>query len=115
MNYFFSVSENQSMFRMPPWENKLLVGAIALSMSLHMLILYVDPLPAIFNICPLTATEWAVVMKFSVPVIIIDEVLKYIAREYIDGKYNYFLTRCICYLHSSSEKKIFSSHWCRIW
>jgi len=84
LNALNSVSENQSMFRMPPWENKLLVGAIALSMSLHMLILYVDPLPSIFNICPLTANEWAVVMKFSVPVIIIDEVLKYIAREYID-------------------------------
>merc|ERR1719245_586894 len=86
LNALNSVSENQSMFRMPPWQNKLLIGAIALSMSLHMMILYVDPLPSIFNICPLNANEWAMVMKFSVPVIILDEVLKYIAREYIDGK-----------------------------
>lgn len=42
---FFSVSENQSLLRMPPWENVWLLGAICLSMSLHFLILYVEPLP----------------------------------------------------------------------
>lgn len=30
---------------MPPWVNIWLVGSICLSMSLHFLILYVDPLP----------------------------------------------------------------------
>lgn len=30
---------------MPPWENVWLLGAICLSMSLHFLILYVEPLP----------------------------------------------------------------------
>lgn len=42
---FHSVSENQSLLRMPPWENVWLLGAICLSMSLHFLILYVEPLP----------------------------------------------------------------------
>ena len=40
-----SLSENQSLVRMPPWVNIWLVGSIGLSMSLHFLILYVDPLP----------------------------------------------------------------------
>ena len=40
-----SLSENQSLLRMPPWENVWLLGAICLSMSLHFLILYVEPLP----------------------------------------------------------------------
>lgn len=39
------MSENQSLLRMPPWENIWLLGAICLSMSLHFLILYVEPLP----------------------------------------------------------------------
>lgn len=45
--YFFpsSLSENQSLLKMPPWSNPWLVGAICLSMALHFLILYVDPLP----------------------------------------------------------------------
>ena len=41
----FSVSENQSLFRMPPWRNMWLIGAICLSMSLHFMILHVEPLP----------------------------------------------------------------------
>lgn len=41
----YSLSENQSLLRMPPWENIWLVGSICLSMSLHFLILYVEPLP----------------------------------------------------------------------
>lgn len=40
-----SLSENQSLLRMPPWDNIWLLGAICLSMSLHFLILYVEPLP----------------------------------------------------------------------
>uniref|UniRef100_A0A8C9STJ6 Calcium-transporting ATPase n=1 Tax=Scleropages formosus TaxID=113540 RepID=A0A8C9STJ6_SCLFO len=44
-NALNSLSENQSLLRMPPWENVWLLGAICLSMSLHFLILYVEPLP----------------------------------------------------------------------
>ncbi len=42
---FCSLSENQSLLRMPPWSNLWLVGAMSLSMSLHFMIIYVDPLP----------------------------------------------------------------------
>lgn len=40
-----SLSENQSLVRMPPWVNIWLLGAIILSLSLHFLILYIEPLP----------------------------------------------------------------------
>ncbi|MEQ2246210.1 hypothetical protein ILYODFUR_035898 [Ilyodon furcidens] len=69
---------------MPPWSNPWLVGAICLSMALHFLILYVDPLPVIFQICPLLWTQWVVVLKMSLPVILMDEVLKFLARSYIE-------------------------------
>ena len=39
--FCFSLSENQSLLKMPPWTNKYLLYAIALSMSLHMMILYI--------------------------------------------------------------------------
>jgi Ca2+ transporting ATPase len=83
-NALNSVSENQSMLRMPPWDNMLLIGAIALSMSLHLMILYVDPFPSIFNICPLNGLEWSVVLKFSMPVILLDEGCKFVARNYVE-------------------------------
>ena len=43
--HFHSVSENQSLLRMPPWLNIWLLGAIVMSMALHFLILYVKPMP----------------------------------------------------------------------
>nr|BAG71430.1 sarcoplasmic reticulum Ca2+ ATPase Mt-SERCA1a [Molgula tectiformis] len=87
-NALNSVSENQSLLKMPPWQNIWLLGAIALSMALHFMILYVDPLPIIFQICPLNFNEWAMVMKISLPVIIIDEILKYFAREYVEDVFD---------------------------
>lgn len=44
-NSFLSLSENQSLIRMPPWSNFWLLSAMTLSMSLHFMIIYVDPLP----------------------------------------------------------------------
>lgn len=57
-------------------------------MSLHFLILYVDIMSTIFQITPLSVAEWIAVLKISVPVILLDEVLKFIARNYIEGKQN---------------------------
>merc|ERR1711962_1419767 len=47
LNALNSVSENQSLLVMPPWINLYLIGAMALSTSLHFFILYVDPMPMI--------------------------------------------------------------------
>lgn len=83
-NALNSLSENQSLLRMPPWENIWLVGSICLSMSLHFLILYVEPLPLIFQITPLNLTQWLMVLKMSLPVILMDETLKFVARNYLE-------------------------------
>ncbi|XP_013928873.1 PREDICTED: sarcoplasmic/endoplasmic reticulum calcium ATPase 2-like [Thamnophis sirtalis] len=83
-NALNSLSENQSLLRMPPWENVWLLGSICLSMSLHFLILYVEPLPLIFQITPLNLTQWLMVLKLSLPVILMDETLKFVARTYLE-------------------------------
>jgi len=79
-NALNSLSENQSLVRMPPWCNIWLIGAITLSMSLHFLILEVPFLSKVFQITPLTLREWMAVLKFSFPVILLDETLKLTAR-----------------------------------
>lgn len=127
--------------------NIWLLGSICLSMSLHFLILYVDPLPVsllrqgpcsapqgafvgwgtdggggrqarvvppgalgcplppeggggphhprlplprplqmIFKLRALDCTQWLMVLKISFPVILLDELLKFIARNYLEGK-----------------------------
>ncbi|KAG2463928.1 AT2A1 ATPase, partial [Polypterus senegalus] len=92
-NALNSLSENQSLVRMPPWSNCWLLGAICLSMSLHFLIIYVDPLPMIFKLTHLTVTQWLVVLKISFPVILLDELLKFVARTYLEEKDDKFMTK----------------------
>jgi Ca2+ transporting ATPase len=85
-NALNSLSENQSLIMMPPWINPFLIGSMVLSFSLHFLILEVDMLATVFQITPLSVEQWMVVMKFSLPVILLDELLKWVARNYSDGK-----------------------------
>ncbi|XP_046379203.1 calcium-transporting ATPase sarcoplasmic/endoplasmic reticulum type-like isoform X1 [Haliotis rufescens] len=86
LNALNSLSENQSLVVMPPWSNKWLMFAIGLSMFLHFFILYVDFMSVIFQITPLNVEEWVAVMKISIPVILLDETLKFVARKFADGK-----------------------------
>ncbi|XP_067118952.1 calcium-transporting ATPase sarcoplasmic/endoplasmic reticulum type-like isoform X2 [Centruroides vittatus] len=84
LNALNSLSENQSLILMPPWTNCWLVSAIALSMTLHFIILYVDILATVFSVCPLSAEEWIAVLKISLPVVILDETMKFASRKFID-------------------------------
>lgn len=114
LNAMNSLSENQSLITMPPWSNMWLVGSMALSFTLHFVILYVEVLSvsiarswkklsslvlhntywcrvtlcpqAVFQVTPLSIDEWVTVMKFSVPVVLLDEVLKFVARKISDGE-----------------------------
>merc|ERR1711970_1125314 len=85
LNALNSLSENQSLLVMPPWVNMWLLGAMALSTGLHFVILYVDVLAVVFQVGPLSFPQWMAVMKISLPVLLIDEVLKYVARNFIDN------------------------------
>jgi len=83
LNALNSVSENQSLLVMPPWRNWSLLTAITASMALHFLILYAPFMKSIFRVTPLNYTEWKAVFYFSIPVILLDEVLKWITRNFI--------------------------------
>uniref|UniRef100_A0A1B6E9S2 Calcium-transporting ATPase n=1 Tax=Clastoptera arizonana TaxID=38151 RepID=A0A1B6E9S2_9HEMI len=84
LNAMNSLSENQSLITMPPWCNLWLIGSMALSFTLHFVILYVEILSTVFQVCPLTFEEWITVMKFSIPVVLLDETLKFAARKITD-------------------------------
>ncbi|EIW69060.1 hypothetical protein TREMEDRAFT_62788 [Tremella mesenterica DSM 1558] len=94
-----SLSENESLLVLPIWTNPYLVASIILSMGLHFMILYVPFFSTLFQITPLGWTEWMAVLSFSIPVIVIDEVLKLIStlcftpvnktfRKVVDEKMN---------------------------
>ncbi|KAK4492018.1 hypothetical protein RD792_002806 [Penstemon davidsonii] len=79
-NSLNALSEDGSLVSMPPWVNPWLLLAMSVSFGLHFLILYVPFFATIFGIVPLSLNEWLLVLAVALPVILIDEVLKFVGR-----------------------------------
>ncbi|KAI9909299.1 hypothetical protein PsorP6_014894 [Peronosclerospora sorghi] len=80
-NALNALSEDGSLLTMPPWSNPYLMIAMVVSFVMHFVILYVDVLASTFSVIPLDFKEWMMVLAFSLPVILIDEVLKFVGRR----------------------------------
>ncbi|KAJ8611762.1 hypothetical protein MRB53_037769 [Persea americana] len=98
LNAMNALSSSESLFTLPLWNNMILVYAITLSMILHFALLYTPLLQGIFGIVPLNWNEWQIVFAWSLPIIVIDEVLKYLER-------NFFLERIDVNESSASRSK----------
>ncbi|XP_065635660.1 calcium-transporting ATPase 1, endoplasmic reticulum-type [Quercus suber] len=79
-NSLNALSEDGSLLTMPPWVNPWLLLAMSISFGLHFLILYVPFLAQVFGIVPLSLNEWLLVLAVALPVILIDEMLKFVGR-----------------------------------
>lgn len=86
LNAMNALSSSESLATLPLWNNMILVYAITLSMILHFILLYTPILQGIFGIVPLGWPEWYIVLGWSAPIIVIDEVLKYLERSYFTAK-----------------------------
>ena len=64
-----------------PLHRRWLLGAIALSMVLHAAILYIPPLALLFSVTALGGREWRAILLLSAPVVLLDEVLKFVSRR----------------------------------
>ncbi|WFD20027.1 P-type Ca(2+) transporter [Malassezia caprae] len=83
LNALNALSEVDSLLTHSPIKNLWLIGAIILSMALHMMILYVPYFQDIFSIAPLNLTEWLAVLLFSLPVLVLEEMCKFLSRRAI--------------------------------
>ncbi|OLY82235.1 Sarcoplasmic/endoplasmic reticulum calcium ATPase 3 [Smittium mucronatum] len=83
-NAMNSLSENESLITLPLHSNMYLVGAIVLSVVLHCGILYIPSLQQVFAVAPLSWKQWEAVIWISAPVLYIDEILKFISRNYVE-------------------------------
>ncbi|KAK7969527.1 calcium-transporting ATPase activity/catalytic [Apiospora saccharicola] len=92
-----ALSSSESLLTLPLWKNMMLVYAITLSMALHFALLYIPVLQGLFSILPLNWNEWKAVLIISAPVILIDEVLKFVERAYF--------IQTIPVVEASKEKK----------
>lgn len=83
-NALNALSEDGSLLQLPPWCNPWLCLAVLNSIGIHMVILYQPFLASIFGVVPLDLHDWALVLYFSFPVILIDEVMKTFGRIVVD-------------------------------
>lgn len=82
LNACNALSENESLLTLPVWTNPYLVLAIAGSMIGHCVILYTPFLADLFQVVPLSWDEWKVILALSLPVIPLDEALKWATRTF---------------------------------
>ena len=84
-NAMNAISDESSVLVIPPYKNVWLIVAVFFSVSLHCMILYIPFFNGIFGIAPLDLNEWMLVIVFSLPVILLEEIIKVFAR-YVSKK-----------------------------
>lgn len=82
-NALNAISDESSLLQMTPLANPYLIVAILGSISVHCIILYVPFFNEVFGIMPLDLKEWYLVILFSAPVVLIDEIIKLFVRNFL--------------------------------
>jgi len=85
LNALNAISDESSIFVVSPFQNFYLIAAIFGSITIHCLILYIPFFNDIFGIMPLDISEWLLVLAFSVPVVILDEFIKFVVRNILSS------------------------------
>jgi len=81
-----AVSVDSSILVVPPYKNRWLLLGVAVPFLLHVAVLYskdlgVPLIGEIFGLVPLTVDQWMSVLKWSIPIIFLDELLKFVGRN----------------------------------
>lgn len=79
-NAYNALSEENSLLVVTPLVNPYLIAATASSTLLHMMIVYVPFFNNVFSISSMNLHEWTLVLAFALPVLLVDEVLKFFGR-----------------------------------
>jgi len=80
-NALNALSENQSLLSVGLLGNKWVLGACTLSFLLHLMLLHVPFFNSVFHVTSLNSEEWLAVIYLSIPVFVLDEILKFISRR----------------------------------
>ncbi len=75
-------SEGKSLFQIGFFSNKWLIAATVLVFSLQLALCYVPFMQFIFKTVPLTLGDWALIVAVSAPIIVLEEVRKWLANRY---------------------------------
>lgn len=80
LNAINALSDEASLLEIGFFANPFLLVAISLSVALHCVICYIPFFTNIFGTAHLTLNDWILVFMFAFPVIILEEILKTVAR-----------------------------------
>ncbi len=80
-NSLNALSQKSSILDVGIFDNIWLISAIFLSLALHCFVLYVPALQLVFKTCELSLNDWMLVIGFSFPVVLIEELLKFAERK----------------------------------
>lgn len=69
-------SDQQSLFRLGLFGNRLLIGGIGLAILLQMMVIYLSPLQKVFYTVPLGLGDWGVVVLIAAGVLVVEELRK---------------------------------------
>jgi Ca2+-transporting ATPase len=70
------------------FDNKWLIGAVALSLFTHVLVIYIPVLQTAFHTVPLSLTDWLVATAVSATLLILMEAIKMVVRARSGGAHD---------------------------
>lgn len=87
LNTLNARSDQQSLFKLGLFSNRLLLGAIGLAILLQMMVIYAPPFQRLFYTVPLSIQDWGVVVSVAAGIFVLEELRKLIApRIFSRGK-----------------------------
>ncbi|MBI5733634.1 MAG: HAD-IC family P-type ATPase [Candidatus Kerfeldbacteria bacterium] len=69
---------DRSIFNRDTWNNWRLLSAVSLCLGLQLAVVYLEPMQKLFKTVPLLASDWLIVGVFSLSLIVIIELVKYL-------------------------------------
>lgn len=75
-------SENKSLLSIGFFTNRWLILATSFVLLLQVLLIYVPFMQYIFKTVPLTADQWLLIISISFPIVIFDEIRKFLVRSF---------------------------------
>ncbi len=76
-----TVSVDSSLLKVPPFRNPFLVLGVSVPFALHLTILSIPSLSASFGLVKLSVEQWIMVVLWSLPILLVDEILKAIGHK----------------------------------
>jgi Ca2+-transporting ATPase len=73
-------NQEKSIFRIGPFSNPWLVGALGSGLALQCCVILIPGLARLFKVTPLSGTDWLLVAAFSLAPLVVNEIAKLIAR-----------------------------------